>query len=326
MIESCAGIDVSANTLAVCVLLAEGKSKPFEVPNTPAGHAELIVRLRKLGAARVVCEATGIYHLELAFALIEAQLPLMVANPRQVKSFMKARLRNTKTDKVDAFEIAQFAARMDFVAWRAPTPQAYAIFRLARAIHSYTEQATAAKNRLHAAQAVRQTPKVVIQMLRQELASYERWITGLTQQALKEIASDAVLARRYQLLLSVPGIAQTSAVALLGELCVLSDTLSAKAWIKLSGLDPCQEQSGTSINRKTFISKRGNSKLRGAGFMPAMSARRWDPGLRAFADRLIANGKTKLQAVIAVERKLFHGIHAMFRADKTWDSSLLVRA
>jgi hypothetical protein len=60
--------------------------------------------------------------------------------------------------------------------------------------------------------------------------------------------------------------------------------------------------------------------------MSAMSARRFDPGLKAFADRLVANGKTKLQAILAVERKLFHGIHAMFRTDKPWDSSLLVKA
>ena len=321
-----AGIDVSAKTLVVCVLLADGKSKLFEAENTPKGHAELIAFLRKLGVTKIVCEATGIYYLELAFALVAAELPLMVANPRQIKAFMQARLRNTKTDQVDAFEIAQFAARMDFVAWRAPTAAAYAVFRLARAIHGYTELATATKNRLHAAQAVSQTPGIIIETLRLELESYERWIKTLTAQALTEIAGDARLARRYLLLLSVPGIGQTSAVALLGELSVLSENLSAKAWIKLCGLDPRLEQSGTSILRKTRISKHGNARMRGAGFLPAMVARRFDPGLKTFADRLIANGKTKLQAILAVERKLFHGIHAMFRTDKPWDSSLLVRA
>jgi transposase len=326
MNEVVAGIDVSAKVLMVCVLLVDGRSKSFEVENTPKGHTELIALCRKLGVAKIVCEATGIYHLELAFALVGAELRLMVANPRQIRAFMEARLRHTKTDKVDAFEIAQFAARMDFVAWVAPSAKAYAVFRLARAIHGYTELATAAKNRLHAAEAVRQTPKLVLKTLRLELASYERWIANLTQEALAEIGAEARLKRRYELLLSVPGIAQTSAVALLGELSVLSDSLSAKAWIKLCGLDPRLEQSGTSINRKTRLSKHGNSKMRGAGFMPAMSARRFDPGLKAFADRLIAHGKTKMQAILAVERKLFHGIHAMFRTNKPWDSSLLVKA
>lgn len=321
-----AGIDVSAKTLSVCVLVAAGAPKRLEVENTPNGYAELVAFLRKLGVTRVVCEATGIYHLELAFAVVAAELPLMVANPRQIKAFIQARLRNTKTDKVDAHEIAQFAARMDFMRWNAPSKAAYAVFRLARAIHGYKELETAAKNRLHAAQAVSQTPKMVLKMLRLEIASYERWITALTKEALDEIATDTRLARRYELLLSVPGIAQTSAVALLGELSVLPENLSARAWVKLCGLDPREEQSGTSIHRKTRISKRGNSKLRGAGFMPAMTARRFDPGLKAFADRLIKNGKSKLQAILAVERKLFHGIHAMFRSNQTWDSSLLVKA
>lgn len=319
-----AGIDVAAKTLQACVLSAESKPKLLEFANTPAGHQQAIAAARKLGVSKVVCEATGIYHLDLAFALVAAELPVMVANPRQIKSFMQARLRNTKTDSVDAHEIAQFGLRMDFQPWTAPSPAAYALLRIARAMHTYTHQATAAKNRLHAAEAVAETPKIILKTLAKELANYERFLSDLSAEALEVIASDAVLARQYELLLGVPGIARTSAIALLGELGVLSKDLSAKAWIKLAGLDPRLEQSGTSVNRKTRISRNGNSHLRGAGFMPAMCARTHDPGLKAFADRLVKNGKTKLQAIVAVERKLLHGIHAMFRQDKAWNSTLLV--
>ena len=324
-----AGIDVGAKTLVACVLREDEQakckaSKPWELANTPSGHGSLIKTLRDRGVNRVVCEASGVYHLELALALTKAGLPLMVANPRQVKAFIQARLRNTQNDPVDAYELAQFALRMEFVPWRPPSPAQYALHRIARSLHGYVDQATAAKNRLHAASVVSHTPKIVLKTLRREIAFLEGLQQQLSVEALKIIAADSKLQRLFELLLSVRGIAETSAVQLLGELCVLAPELSAKAWVKLTGLDPTRKQSGTSVLTKTHISKRGNAKLRAALYMPAMSARQHDPGLRAFADRLVANGKTPMQALTAVARKLLHGIHAMFKLDQPWNSAALV--
>ncbi|MGA9993657.1 MAG: IS110 family transposase [Thiobacillaceae bacterium] len=322
-----AGIDVSAKSLMVCLLRDDQKakaSKPWPVENSASGHGALIKTFLDQGVTRIVCEATGVYHLELAFALTEAGLPVMVANPRQVKAFIQARLRNTQNDPVDAYELAQFAQRMEFVPWQPPRAAQYALHRIARSLHGYVEQATAVKNRLHAATSVGRTPKIVLRTLRSELACLERLQQQLSAAALKVIARDKPLQRAFDLLISVRGIGQTSAVQILGELCVLAPNLSAKAWVKLAGLDPTRKQSGTSVLTQTRISKRGNAKLRAALYMPAMAARRHDPGLRAFADRLIDNGKTPMQALIAVARKLLHGIHAMFKLDRPWNSQALV--
>jgi len=326
---TCAGIDVSAKTLAVLLLADQerkGKGSAYEVPNTPQGHRKLIKTLLAREVDRVICESTGVYHLGLALALDQARLPVMVANPRQVKRFIEARLRNTQTDQVDAYELAQFGLRMDFVPWRAPSAAAYALHRIARSLHGYVEQATSAKNRIHASLAAPNTPRVVLKALRDELKLYERIEKSLTAEALAIISANAELKRRFELLLSVPGIGEISAVQLLGELCVLAPDLTAKAWVKLAGLDPTYKRSGTSVDTKPHISKRGNAKLRAGLFMPAMSARRWDPGLSSFADRLVAAGKAPLQAVTAVQRKLLHGIHAMFRLNEPWNSRMLVPA
>jgi len=326
---TCAGIDVSARTLSVCLLNEQNKNAkgaPFDIANTPQGHQQLIQTLLTRKIDRVICESTGVYHLGFAMALQEAKLPVMVANPRQVKRFIEARLRNTQTDAVDAYELAQFGLRMDFVPWRAPSPAEYALHRIARSLHGYVEQATAAKNRIHAAEASPGTPRVVLKALRDELKLYDRIQESLTAEALVIIKGDAELKRRFDLLLTVRGIGETSAMQLLGELCVLAPELSAKAWVKLAGLDPTCKRSGTSVETKPHISKRGNAKLRGGLFMPAMSARRFDPGLGAFADRLVAAGKTPMQAITAVQRKLLHGIHAMFRTNEPWNSERLVPA
>jgi len=322
-----AGIDVAGKSLVVDVLcdgIRAKRGKPFSVDNTPDGHGQLIEKLRDLAVTRIVCEATGVYHLDLAIALVEAGLPVMVANPRQVKAFIQARLRNSQDDPIDAHELAQFGLRMDFRPWQAPDPSHYALHRIARSLHGYVEQATAAKNRLHAAHAVAQTPKLLLKVIKEEIAFLDRIETRLRTEALKIIDHNAKLKRHFDLLISVPGIGQTSAVQLLGELCVLASDLSAKAWVKLAGLDPTRKQSGTSVLGKAHISRRGNAKLRGALFMPAMSARRHDPGLKHFADRLVQNHKTPLQAIVAVQRKLLHGIHAMFTLDQPWNSSALV--
>lgn len=322
-----AGIDVAARTLMVDVLHdgeRSRRSKPWTVDNHSQGHEGLIEQMRALRVDRIVCEATGVYHLDLAMALVQAQLPVMVANPRQVKAFIEARLRNSQSDPVDAHELAQFALRMPFVPWQAPKPSHYALHRIARSLQGYVAQATAAMNRRHAAQAVRDTPKAVLKAIETELAMYESIQDKLRAQALKIIAKDTDLSHKLELLKSAPGIAQTSAIPILGELCVLQPGLRAAAWVKLAGLDPTRKQSGTSVLGKAHISNRGNRYLRGNLFMPAMCARRCDPGLRAFADRLVARGKTKKQAILAVERKMVHGIHAMFSKNQPWNSQALI--
>ena len=322
-----AGIDVAAKSLMVDVLCDGEKarsSKPWAVDNTPAGHARLIKKLRAMKIDRVVCEATGVYHLDMAMALVRAQLPLMVANPRQVKCFIQARLRNAQSDPVDAHELAQFGFRMAFVPWQAPASTHYALHRIARCLHGYVDQGVAAKNRLHAANATLGTPAIIIKSLKRQLVFLEKLEAELRDAAIKIVAENTQLTRHFALLVSVPGIAETSAIRLLGELCVMPEGLSAKAWVKCVGLDPTSKQSGTSVKTKAHISKRGNAHLRGALYMPAMSARRHDPGLKFFADRLVANGKTKMQAVIAVARKLLHGIHAMTTLNQPWNSTALV--
>lgn len=318
------GIDVGALTLAVAILREGKKPSLKQYENTPAGFASLLKQIATLSAPRVTMEATGVYHLDLAFALREANVEVMVVNPRQAKRFVEARARNQQTDQVDAVELAEFGARMTFVPWQAPRPAVMALHRIGRAIGMLTKEHAATLNRQHAARATAQTPKSILTMIAKTLKFIETQRQLLTREARKLIAQDDLLERRYAQLLSVKGIADVSATAILAELMVLPDDLSAKAWVKYAGLDPSGKQSGTSVQTKPCISKRGNRRLRGALYMPALIARQRDVGLGTFADRLIAAHKTPLQAIVAIQRKLLHGIHAMFKTNTLWDSSRLV--
>jgi transposase IS116/IS110/IS902 family protein len=137
-------------------------------------------------------------------------------------------------------------------------------------------------------------------------------------------AGNPVSAQTY--VVTVPGVAETSALQILGELVVLPDSLDARQWVAFSGLDPSQFTSGTSVDKRPRISRGGSRHLRRALYMPALVALRRDPHLAAFYQRLLARGKARLQAVVAVMRKLLHALFAMFRLNQSYDESRLCRA
>ena len=317
---SVAGIDVSAKTLDVAVLRANSnKRKHRKFSNDAVGHQQLIDWLGSFEVTRVVCEATGVYHLDVAFALTTADMPLMVANPRQVKRFIEARACNTQNDVIDADELAEYARRMDFVPWKAPSINNFALHKLGRAIGQLTKRRTAMLNRQHAAEASSHMPKSIIKSIAREIQFIDRERQRLSAEASKLIDADVDMARKFELLISVPGIADVSALAILAELIVLPPNLAGKAWVKYAGVDPMSKRSGTSVNTNARIAKRGNARLRGALYMPAMVARQRDPHMREFAERMIANHKQPIEAIVAVQRKLLLSIHAMFRTNQPWN-------
>ena len=160
---------------------------------------------------------------------------------------------------------------------------------------------------------------IPIRELQRHLDYLQVRITRLRREALRLIARDPELDRRFRLMLTTPGIGETSALQILGELAVLPDTLDARQWFAFAGLDPLRFTSGTTVDKKPRISRGGSRHLRRALYMPALVAIRHEPHLRAFFQRLVARGKAPLQAVVAVMRKLLHAFFAMFRSDHSYD-------
>ena len=195
--------------------------------------------------------------------------------------------------------------------------------RAGPAIEAVTDLCAAEKNRLHAASAAQALPAVIRQDIRRNIAFQERALKRLTQQATQLIATDAVWQERFGYLDSVPGIASASAIAILAELALLSPDLDVRQWVAAAGIDPREHSSGSSVHKKTRISKAGNRHLRRALYMPALVAVRHDPHLRAFYQRLLDKGKAKLQALVAVMRKLLHAIFGMFKHRQAYDGAKL---
>jgi transposase len=305
------GIDVGARELVVAL---GGEQRCFT--NDESGHRALMRLLAQRGRkTRVVLESTGIYHLDLALALhAHPHIQVMVANPRTVRDFARARLQRSKTDKTDARTLEAFAAIMEFQPWVPPSAEALALRALSRRIAALTGTLAQERNRLHAAR-----DPLIRADVREHLAQLRERIRGLVHHAVEQIHQADPLRRAYCHLVSVKGIATASAVRILGELAVLPADMSAREWVAHCGLDPRHEQSGTSICKPARISKVGNRHLRASLYMPALVAARFEPRIAAYYQALLARGKKPLQALVAVMRKLLHSIHAMLAQDVDFD-------
>ena len=317
------GVDVSQETLDVAARRRGGEHRTAQFANTSAGHRHLITWLTKRGrAARVVLESTGVYSLDLALALDAAKrIQLMVINPRAARKFAEATLQRSCTDTTMAVALQEYAARMEFVPWTPPAAAVREVRAIARRIAALTLEKSRELNRQHAAAASADTPTVILNDVAVNVRHLERRIAELERQAVARITADAQLQPVYQHLLSVRGIAQTTAIQLLGELLVLPADMTARQWVAHSGLDVRHVTSGTSVHKVPRISKQGNAHLRRILYMPALVAIRHEPHVRAFYDHLVAAGKQPIQAVVAVMRKLLHAIWGMLKTDTDFDGS-----
>lgn len=317
-----AGIDVSAKTLAVhrC---RDGAEEAREFSNDAAGHQQLVKWLGK--GARVCVEATGCYHLQLALTLRRAGLELMVVNPRVAKDFARALSNRSKTDQVDAWTLLEFLRRMEFVPWEAPRPAVLELRELGRRLTELVRLSVEEKNRLHAKKRGGLS-KAVRADVEQHITQIGRRIKTIEKAAVDVIRQDADLLEQYQILIGAPGIARRTAILLLAELTVLDPTMSVRQLVAHAGLDPRTYDSGTSVHRPVRISKQGNARIRAILYMNAVSAIRHDRGARRFYAILVARGKKRMQALVAVMRKLLHGIWIVLQRRTAFDSSVLFAA
>lgn len=317
------GIDVDSVALVVA---RHDQGTPARFANTPAGHRALVRWLHRHGTARVCLEATGTYSLDVARALHAASdIEVMVINPRASKSFADALLTRSRDDAGDAIRLARFAAAMPFVPWTPPSPAALALRQITRETMTLGDEVTAAKNRRHAVSQTRLTPKTLLQAMDRHIREIQARIAELERAALEMIDGDPRLAADLALIITITGFAERSALRVLGELATRFGPLDPRQIVAYAGLDVVRHTSGTSVDHKPRISKRGNASLRRALYMPALVAIRYDSAVNTFYRRLIEKGLKPLQAIAAVMRKLLHAISAVLRHRTPYDPKKLFK-
>jgi transposase len=301
------GIDVSKDRLDVAVCPS---GEAFVVERDAAGLERLAARLRQIAPQIVALEATGGFETVAAAALAAAGLPIVVVNPAQIRSFARALGQRAKTDPIDAAVIARFAEATRPETRPLPDKATRLLADLVARRRQIIEMIGAERQREKrmAVPHLRKSIARLLKALEKELASVDEDIDDAMR-------GSPAWRDKEDLLASVPGVGPTIARTLIAELPELGQ-LSRRQIAALAGLAPFTRQSGQWRGR-SFIAG-GRVAVRTALFMGAMVAKRHNSILKAFFDRLVAAGKPKMVALIAVARKLLTILNAILRDCRPW--------
>jgi transposase len=301
------GIDVSKDRLDVHV---RPSGEAFAVARDGKGLEELTERLRAVAPTLIAVEATGGFETIAAAALAGASLPLVVVNPAQVRHFAQAVGKRAKTDPIDAEVIARFAEAVKPEPRPFPDEAARLLGELVGRRRQIVEMLVAERQREKRVSSprVRKSLARHIKVLEKELSDIDSEIATL-------VRSSPAWREKQDLLVSFPGIASTIARTLLADVPELG-SLDRRRIASLVGVAPFTRRSGR-WKGKSMIAG-GRASARAAIFIAALVASRHNPVLKAFYQRLLAAGKEKMVALIAVARKLLTILNAMIRDKKPW--------
>ena len=288
------------------------------VANDEPGIGELVARCRTLAPTLLVCEATGGYEAALVAALATAGLPVVVANPRQVRDFAKATGQLAKTDALDAQVLALFAERVRPAPRPLPDAAAQALEALLTRRRQLVEMVTAERNRLLVAR------EPVRRDLQQHIRFLERRLREADDDLHTAVKASPLWRVKDDLLQSVPGVGRVVSLTLLAELPELG-RLSHKEIAALVGVAPLARDSGTRRSKRLVYG--GRAPVRAVLYMAALVASKCNPVIRTFYLRLRAAGKPAKVALTACMRKLLVILNAMARSGTSWQPErTLVRA
>lgn len=314
------GLDIAKLKVDVCLRLSNGKYRSKVISNNPAGFHDLVQWLAKHGAptAHLCMEATGPYWEELAEYMSDAGYAVSVVNPAQVKAYGMALGVRSKTDAADAQLIAEFCAQRKPDAWQAPP----AAVRTLRALVARRDALVA----LHTQEVTRQqvAHDSVKESIEVVVATLQTQIKHIEERIRQHIDDDPTLREQRHLLDSVPGLGNATIPVLLSHYGGPARFDTAKQAVAFAGLDVRHYESGSSVRGRPHLSKRGNTKLRKALYMPAVVTMRCTEWGRVFAQRLGAAGKPKMVIIGALMRKLVQIAFAILRTGKAFDMKLHV--
>lgn len=305
----CCGIDVSHTKLDVCYQNNLGELFHLQVGNNNQGFAKI---LEHTGVHyHFVMEATGVYYIRLAFYLHSRGCCLSVVNAIAIKRYIQMQLERNKTDKKDAGWICRYAIEQRPAYWQMPDGAYFESKQLYNTIREYTEQIKRFNNQLHSLRLLPVPSKDTIKSLEKIIVQLEKEIKQLEQKL--QLLLEQWQPDQLKNVSSVKGIGKRAAAMLIVFTQGFKHTHTHRQLISFAGLAPTQYSSGSSIQGKPRIYKRGGKNLRDVLYMCSMNAMKTNTACKALYERLRANGKTGKQALIAVCNKLLKQVFAVVK-------------
>lgn len=329
------GVDVAQATLVAALWLRGQPLDLEECANSPDGFQALAAQLQAAqqtsgaSAIHLILEPTGGYELALAAFVLQQGWTLSRPNPAQVRDWARGRGYRAKTDRLDGRMLAQYGAETDPPRWQPLPAEVNQLELLLRRKEDLEQLLRQEKNRQHALGQRPGVPEAVGRSLERVIGALEQELAELEQAIKRHMQQYAELGRIAKRLRSVPGIGTKNVLWILVVLARFSTLTQgqgdAKGVVAYCGLDPQPYSSGSSVRKRSSISRKGNRSLRSRLFLGALGGVRGQNVLRAFYQRLVGRGKPKKAALIAAARKILVWAWAVFRDQTTFDPSKVTR-
>lgn len=314
--QSILGIDVSKNTLDV-VLIGESGTFYKTIRNTSQGYRQLEKWLEdhEVEEVQACLEATGQYGEAVAEYLYACGYDVSVVNPARIKRYGESKLHRNKTDKADAALIAEFCQKENPAPWQPLSPEIKHLRALIRRLEDQKANLQQEVNRLKSGEKdtwVVGDLQIHIDYLQERIAATEKEIEDF-------INKTPSLKSQQKLLTTIPGIGDLTAYTLLAEIGDVSTYDNAPQLAAYAGLNPQGHRSGSSVHKKTRISKQGRSELRRCLYMPAVVAMSYNPVIQDLSHRMAERGSLKMEIVVASMRKLLHIAYGVLKNQLPFD-------
>jgi transposase len=304
--ETYVGVDVSKATLEVALGAGAGL---WEFSNDEGGVQDLCTHLERIQPALIVLEASGGLEKRAAVQCAEAELPVVVVNPTRVRNYARACGQYAKTDEIDARVIADFGQAIQPRVRPLRKKAQERISTLLTRRRQVVRMLAAEKNRMSSVRAYAE------ESIRRHIAWLEVELEGLNKQLQELVEEDPECKRKAPLLQSVPGIGMVTSTTLVGQLPELG-LLNRQEIAALVGVAPMNRDSGRMRGRRRVFG--GRAAVRSTLYMAVLSAIRFNPVIKDFYERLVANGKENKVAMTACMRKLIVILNAMVRDQRPW--------
>lgn len=307
------GIDISKDVFDV----VDSRDHHHQYPNDQSGFKEFYKILSE--QSHCVMEVTGSYYQALATWLYSKSVDVSVVNPLSVKRFIQMRLKTSKTDKLDARMIRLYGESENPELWQSPSEYIIEANELHRLIVLLLKHRTALKNKLHGVKAKGATASAVVTSLKRQIRSLDTEVSSLEMKLEGVVkAHQADLMTR---LCSIPGIGKRTAIYLIILTQGFEKFETSRQLISYFGLNPTIHESGSSIRGRSRISKTGNNHIRNLLFMCSFTACEHNKSCRDIYQRIVAKGKSKKLALIAVANKLLKQSLAIAKSGLYYDEN-----
>jgi transposase len=324
------GIDVSKDDFYVRILRQRAGEVGFskhrgvrKFDNTKSGFKQFEEWLCKYTDKSIklslVMEATGVYHEELAYFLHTNKYLVTIELPTKVNAFAKSHNLHTKTDIVDADVIARLGIERELNTWVPPSKDIRKLKSLTRLRQGFTEDKTVVSNRLHAVRHSAYPMPEVIKYLEDNIAFLKKKLSQIERSIKKLVKEDSQLKKVINLLISIPGVALTTASAIASETGCFQLFESRNQLVKYAGMDIVDKQSGSSVKGKSRMSKRGNSRIRRALYMPSIQFTNKDNIFGRLYQRVLERTGLPMKALVAVQRKLLIVMYGVVKNGMPYD-------